>query len=178
MDENGTKELEALTEKGMKELEANGVLEKLSPEWRERIDPEDPALMLQGRIACCRAAGSQFVTEETQLPRADGSVARFARVSADPRYTSCILLSLRSSAEALLATGLTKYRRISFFVSAEGDGRAALYEGLGTLNGMYERIEFIPLGADGKPSGEDAANGKNGEKDKKQCFLKKLFRRR
>lgn len=163
LDDEKKQTLDSLVNAAVSELEVNGIFEKLSEEWLERVNADDPERAMEGRIAAARAAGSQLVLNETQLPRTDGSVARLAEVHPDPRYTSCLMLALQRSAELLLASGITKYRAITFFVYPDCKNDA-LQSALEALSSLYERIDFELAGA-GKPA-------------KRRGFLARLFGKR
>lgn len=163
LDEEQLAQLFELIEGAAGELEKNGILARLTGELAERVGSPDPETARDGRIAACRAAGAQLVYDETQLPRADGSVARLAEVRADGRYLCCLMLALQKSAEKLYASGITKYRRVEFFVRPD-EPSAELEKKLETLSSFYERIDIIPTGG--------------AEKKAKRSLFARLFRKR
>lgn len=135
----------ALLEAAKAELAQNGVLDRLSPEWKQKLSSGDETEAGKALLAACRAAGRQLLVNETQLPRTDGSVARLAEVDADPRFVNCLALALCESAEKLVASGITKYRRVAFYIRAIS-GNAELSPAVRTIDGLFERIDFELLG--------------------------------
>ena len=160
LDGEKKRKLAELVSAAAEELDRNGVFERLTGELAERVNSSDPETADDGRIAACRAAGAQLVYSETQLPRADGSVARLAEVHPDGRYICCLMLALQKSAEKLYGSGITKYRRVEFFIRPD-EPNPDLAAALETLSSFYDRIELIPIARE--------------KKQKKKPFWKRLF---
>ena len=160
LDEQGRERLSAIVSSACLEIEREGVIDRLSPEWAARVNAPDPAAAAAGKCAAARAAGRQLILEDTPLPRADGSVARLAQIAPDPRFINCLALALIGNAETLMDSGVTRYRILTYYIRAEGD-RSAVKSTVEALDGFYPRISFELLG--------------DNEGERKPSLFKRLF---